>query len=117
MSYLIQLPNTIKSLAISLDELGITDLAWKWGDVQHVIEFLKQNDFAILGGDVYIIENNQINTTYDSWYINRGPGESWYDYINECEKKTIEYINEYHFKNGDNYCYSLVYNKEVGSFN
>lgn len=113
MSDTIQLPITVISSAISLKELGITDLAWKWEDIHHVIEFLKKNGYAILGGDVYFIENNQIETTYDSWYINRETGKSWCDYIKESEKVTVDYINEYYSKNGGDFCYSLVYSKEA----
>lgn len=111
----IQLPILLKSLAISLEDLGIEDLAWKWEDIHHVIEFLTQNGFAILGGDVYIIKNNQKEATYDSWYIDKEPGKSWSDYVDECKKVTIDYINKYHAKNGDNYCYSLIYTNNQGN--
>lgn len=59
-----------------------------------------------------MIEHNQEEPTYDNWYIDRKPGASWSDYVDECEKITIAYINNCHLKNGDGYCYSLVYVKE-----
>ncbi|MED4718518.1 Imm40 family immunity protein [Bacillus badius] len=113
MSGTIQLPTIIRNSAISLEELGIKEVAWKWEDAQAVIQFLKQNDLAILGGDVYRVEHNQKEPTYDSWYIDRKSGMAWSDYVDECQKITMSYINNYYLKNGANYCYSLVYAKKA----
>ena len=46
---------------------------------------------VILGGDVYGINNNEITTTYDSWYF------SGNDFVKSFEKAK-DYIDNYHKK-------------------
>lgn len=104
-------PFSVIDSAISLEELGIKELAWKWKDIHNVITFLVNNEYAILGGDVYLLENDEKIITYDNWYIDKETGTSWFDYVIKSQKKAIDYIDNYHIKNGDSYCYSIVYSK------
>ncbi|WP_404447374.1 immunity 40 family protein [Sutcliffiella horikoshii] len=103
-------PSVIES-AISLKDLGINELAWKWEDVHIVIDYLVENKYAILGGDVYLLQGDEKIVTYDSWYLDRDTGTSWLDYVIKSKETADEYINSYHMKNGDNYCYSIIYSK------
>ena len=101
-------PSSVIDSAISLEELGINELAWKWKDIHYVIQLLVENECAILGGDVYLLKDNKKIITYDNWYIDKEAGTSWLEYVNKSKKVTMEYIDNYH-KNGDNYCYSIIY--------
>ena len=111
MSNKIVFPSSVIDTAISLEELGIKDLAWKWKDIHNVITFLIDNEYAILGGDVYLLENGEKIITYDNWYLDKETGTSWLDYVTKSKKVAIEYIDNYHINNGDSYCYSIIYSK------
>ena len=104
-------PSMIDS-SITLEALGIDELAWRFEDVHHVIDYLVDNGYAILGGDVYSLLGNEINSTYDGWYLDRDVIVTWNNYMVQSKVFAHEYINSYHTKNGEHYCYSLVYSKE-----
>ena len=108
----IQFPSSMIDSSISLRELGIKELAWKWKDIKQVIDFLVEKKYAILGGDVYLLNNDQKIQTYDSWYIDRETGISWLDYVKKGKNVTVDYINQYYVSNGDSYCYSIICAKQ-----
>jgi len=70
---------------------------------------MKISDYAILGGDVYLMKDGILNTTYDSWYFNRNETNSVRKFILESSKRAINYIIQYHDKNGSDYYYSIVF--------
>ena len=83
------------------EPIGVYEIAWKYSDVIKVLVLTKEKKMVILGGDLYGINNNEITTTYDSWYF------SGNDFVKSFEKAK-DYIDNYHKKNGDNFIYSLV---------
>lgn len=94
----------------SLNPLGINNVAFKYHEIFTFIDYLAQHDYIILGGDVYRLNDNTLESTYDSWYIEQS------DLASEkavfiAQEKTIEYINMYHRRNGDQYAYSLIFEK------
>lgn len=102
------LPSTFKELAIPLSGIGVDNVAWKYNDCIEVVNFLTKHGFFILGGDVYGCKNENINNTYDSWYINKNNLLARKDLIELGKSKTLSYIKKYKDLNGDDYCYSLV---------
>jgi len=105
------LPNKFYENAISLSEFEISGFAWKWEYVNILLNYLNSNNYAILGGDVYKLENDQIDIAYDSWFCNKKDNMSWEFYVDESNKRAMEYINNYYERNGNDYCYSLVISK------
>jgi hypothetical protein len=109
-NYINQLPNDFPKQLIengySLEPIGITEMAWKCGDAIEVINYLASKGFAILGGDVYLKNDNGFESTYDSWYINKSTSQS---FVEESRKKALEYISKYLINNGDKYIYSLIF--------
>lgn len=86
--------------------IGINEIVWKEKDAIKVVDFLITKGYAILGGDVYSIKGDDIELTYDSWYINKSTNQS---FLEDSRKKAFEYISEYVGKNGGNYFYSIVF--------
>jgi hypothetical protein len=70
-------------------------------------------DYAIWGGDVYQINNNEVLSTCDSWFIDRQQHQEWKSYVKVSANHSMEYIDRYHFDNGDGFCYSLVFIQEI----
>jgi hypothetical protein len=103
------LPKELLNVGQSLEPIGIFEMAWKSQDALKVIDILTSKGYAILGGDVYKYDENRIESTYDSWYINKAVGES---FIEESRIKSREYIKEYSKNNGDRYLYSIIFESE-----
>jgi hypothetical protein len=60
------------------------------------VEYFQQERIAILGGDVYYIdENGEIELTHDNWYCDKMQEENYMEY---CERSAIlskKYIGKY----------------------
>lgn len=110
MFTLLCLPKKIVDSSFSLRELGINNVAWDYKHIFEVIEYLTQQNYVILGGDVYRIKEDTIEITSDSWYTD---DTSSYEEasIEVAQARTTEYINKYHLRNGNQYLYSLVCRK------
>lgn len=115
ISYRASLPNDFpEELLVSaktLEHIGICEMAWDWQDAIRVSEFLCRHNCAILGGDVYRLINGVLESTYDSWYINKDGTKSTGKFIEEARDRAVSYINQYHDRNGDDFYYSIVFDK------
>lgn len=106
------LPKKFISCSKSLQQLGINNVAWNYHDVLNVIEYLVEHGYVILGGDVYNINGDILESTYDSWHTDDASLDNQ-NLIAVAQARTIEYINNYHLRNGDQYLYSLVFEKQL----
>ena len=74
--------------------LGVNE----WGlEKEYAIKFCnicKDENIAILGGDVYLKEGN-IVPVYDNWSTNRATNELEETYIDNSIQRSLEYINKY----------------------
>lgn len=100
-------PQELINTAIDLRVFEIEEIAWEYEDAIKVAHYYAQNNYAILGGDVYGKERDQFIITYDNWYLNQN-GLPWEEYVEASRKRTITYIDNYHNRNGDEYCYAFV---------
>lgn len=103
------LPEDLICLAKPLKHLGISEMAWDWENAIKVIKFLNNNNYAILGGDVYKQVGGDLDSTYDSWYFNREEVKSNQEFLQESMKRAITYISQYYEGNGKDYYYSIVF--------
>jgi len=87
-----------------LSHLGIKPLGWKYEQALKVLIYLNSQNCIILGGDVYRISDvdGDISVTYDNWYYEG-------DDVDKSLEVAQNYINNYHKRNGESYCYSIVY--------
>ncbi|MBT9830305.1 Imm40 family immunity protein [Clostridium baratii] len=117
MHYKINLPDNFPKELIdtskSLENIGVLELAWNKENSIKVIDFLNKNDYLILGGDVYKLIDENLNSTYDSWYFNKDKFSSNREMINASMKTAKEYINKYSEMNGQEYYYSIVFIKSI----
>jgi len=103
------LPNDLLDSAKALKQLGLQEIAWEHNDALRVMECLGDKGYLILGGDVYRLTENSLESTYDSWYINRDNSRSWSEVVRESVEKGISYIAKYRELNGENFLYSIVF--------
>lgn len=97
--------------AKSLEHLGISEMAWDYQNAIKAVEFFCKYGYAVLGGDVYRIINGELHSTYDSWYVNKDETKLKGEFIEETRNRAIYYINQYYNANGENFYYSVVYDK------
>ncbi len=107
-------PKEIMDKAFDLSHKGLNEIAWKRDDAILAVNFLADKGYVILGGDVFKLGENDIEyPNGDSWYIGKKGSIEWKQYVNESKEKAISYINFYSKRNGDGYCYGIVYTDEL----
>lgn len=77
---------------IYLDSIGINNWALNKKNTLLVLDELKKEKIALLGGDIYIYHDKTIIPTYDNWYFNRTSNEN---YVDESIQYAKNYINNY----------------------
>ena len=65
------IPKSILGEGKKLDVLGVNEYAFSFDNIKKIIEILKEKEIPILGGDVYLLSDEKIYSTYDSWYMNK----------------------------------------------
>lgn len=100
-------PEGLIDSAYLLDSIGSAEIAWKYDAAIQAIYVYANEQYTILGGDVYEMSNNNIYPTSDNWYYNSGQQNSIYE-VNRSKDKSLAYIHNYHERNGDNYLYVIV---------
>lgn len=61
----------ILSIGFFLGDIGIKNWAFTREVAINVIAILEKSGIGILGGDVFICKDKNIEITYDSWFIDR----------------------------------------------
>ena len=99
------IPKEIFEQGINLSKIGINEYAWKKQNIENIIKILSTRKIVILGGDVYKATNDNIEMTYDSWYINndRSKGICFKSYI-----VALNYIEEYEKNNYGTFLYTIT---------
>lgn len=80
---------------VSLERLGLRDVALCRADARAAIEILRSSSMPVLGGDVYCACGGDIEPAYANWHSDRVHGESIEDYVNRTCDETSAYILGY----------------------
>jgi hypothetical protein len=109
-------PEQLIRTGISLDHLGIIEIAWDKNDAIAAISFLCNSGYIILGGDVYVMDNGCLQYTYDNWFFEPRAlkdHQNIHNYlIQKSKDKAIHYVNQYYKMNGDKFYYTVVFADE-----
>ena len=99
------IPKAMFEHGIDLKEIGINEYAWNRNNIEDIINILAKKKIVVLGGDVYRISNDNIQMTYDSWYVNNDGSEYFYikSYV-----VALNYIDEYEKNNLGNFLYTIT---------
>lgn len=79
----------------SLEDIGINGIAYSRNKALKIAEKYYHSNRAILGGDVYKLENGRIELTSDSWYCDRNSSETLSEYTTRCYLAATDYISKY----------------------
>ena len=91
----------------SLMDMGVNNWVLNRKDALIAIEKLKIQNIAVLGGDVYLLSNEAVESTYDGWHCEPEPLESHTSFILRSAAKATEYISNY-IKESDNILFAIV---------
>jgi hypothetical protein len=94
------LPLHLERKGISLEHIGVNEVAWIKDDALDLLKYLELNDSFVLGGDVLVLEPDGYRYNYDNWYFNLEDGDA-----NESIEHTRNFIKNYP---SGNYAFVLV---------
>jgi hypothetical protein len=80
---------------ICFQQYGISNWGFSKNLALSIVEEFNKLNIGILGGDVFIIENNTIIPTYDNWYTNKDNE----NFVELSIFKAKNYIKNYYYKN------------------
>ncbi|MBI4302736.1 MAG: hypothetical protein HY665_00140 [Chloroflexi bacterium] len=103
------MPSNILAVACDLKHTGSADLAWRCDDVKVVLATLRARGRIILGGDVYSIIEGEIDATWDAWFYEPNAALSQEANSERSYEAALGYIESYHKKHGEDFCYSVVF--------
>ena len=90
------LPADIADEAILLDRgWGTFEDAWTRASVRTIVEFLRNTDVVILGGDVMRRDERGIRHTYDSWHYNPNAHDAAVVSVSESHAAARDYVDSY----------------------
>lgn len=92
-----------------LNNLGINDVAYSKCEALKMITNLEEQGIPVLGGDVFILKENIPIPTYDNWYCDKNPQESYKEYVLRSCKKACEYVSTYRSNDLNNVVFSLIH--------
>ncbi|MGI8544383.1 MAG: Imm40 family immunity protein [Aridibacter sp.] len=100
------------------------EYAWKRDDIADVVEALTEENYAILGGEAWTIENGIIcptlplpsgGTAIFAWDTDKRVSETWEQFVRRAAEETISLINKYDTEDelppekSEFVCYNLTY--------
>jgi hypothetical protein len=85
----------LRAKGVSLQELGLSEVALGRADALHATELLRGGSVPILGGDVYFMRGESVELAFANWHTDRQPGESWADYVNRSCRHSAKYIEDF----------------------
>ena len=94
------IPQNLSRKSISLENIGLSEVAWLKEDALSLIDHLEKEGKFILGGDVLVVAPEGYRHNYDNWHFNIENGDA---------QQSIEYTRNYIKKYpAGNYAFVLV---------
>jgi hypothetical protein len=96
---------------VSLEDLGLQDIALRRNDAIRAIQLLLRDSIPVLGGDVYYHEDSRNSIAYANWYCEPEGGENVAAFATRSCKRASEYINRFPELEGREPVFALVVKK------
>lgn len=90
----------------SLESIGVNSFAYSKRKALKIAERYYNSNTPILGGDVYMLKAEHIESTSASWYCDQNENETPADYVTRSYNVTIDYLNQY--PNNTEFLFSFV---------
>jgi len=103
------LPDNLVRAAIIDQPEGCSHVSWGRLEAVQVVNALAGGLVAILGGDVLIRKGEHFEHSYDNWYSQRQPSESWADFVARSHREALEYVTRFSEPSGVAVAYAFVF--------
>ena len=90
---------SIISNGIALHDTGVSNWALSKEQALKALDKFEAEKISVLGGDVYELNDGELESNYDSWYCNRESDESLENYVVRSISKARLYISNYNSPN------------------
>lgn len=105
-------PATLLPTALSLQPIGVDNLAWKFNETLDVIHYLQENEYTLFHVKMYGVDREEIFVLDEDW--NMAMDIAGWDYFRrESFDRSIYHIKNCYASYGDRYFYALVPIKEL----
>ena len=107
----IELPisDELRASAISLEHLGLREVAWSRVRALDVISALRGSRWAVLGGDVLVPRDGVLRHSYDSWHSDPADEEMCSEFVERSHRESRTYIERFPEKPDSPAAYVLVF--------
>lgn len=106
------IPEALKPKGISLQNIGVSDIAWLRSDALELLKAFENSSVAVLGGDVLKKEKDKYKYNYDNWSSDIRPGEDWQAFAGRSRKETQAYIEDYRDSGNGDFIYCLIFTEK-----
>src|SRR5574344_2470147 len=80
---------------VNISSVGVNSIAFTKENALLMAKIIRQENIPILGGDVYFLNNGQIEAALDNWSCDKTADETLRDYTERSYRDTIDYITQY----------------------
>jgi hypothetical protein len=98
----------LASTGMSLQQLGLEDIALQREDALTAVEILQQQSIPILGGDVYFVRDGRAEPAYANWHCDSRTDERPADYLSRSCQDARQYITAFPDRDGVTPVFVLV---------
>lgn len=100
--------DAILKVGRSLEDVGVCNWALTKEEALMALDRLETEGIAILGGDVYEMQRESLQSNYDNWYCDREENESKSAFVSRSIAKAREYIINYNLNRDKEYFFAIV---------
>lgn len=90
---------SIISSGVALHDTGVSNWALSKEQALNALDKFEVEKISVLGGDVYELNDGELESNYDNWYCDREPDESLENYVTRSINKARAYISNYRSQN------------------
>jgi len=92
----------------SLEDIGVRNWALTKEQTLTALDQFEAEGIAILGGDVYEVQRECLQSNYDNWYCDREENESKSAFVSRSIAKARDYVTTYKLKRGAECFFAIV---------
>ncbi|SFJ07622.1 Immunity protein 40 [Desulfomicrobium apsheronum] len=100
--------DAILKVGRSLEDVGVYNWALTKTEALMALDRLEAEGIAILGGDVYVMQIDSLQSNYDNWYCDRDENESTLAFVSRSIAKAREYVTNYKLSRDAEYYFAIV---------
>jgi hypothetical protein len=99
--------------SILLENFGINDLAWNRNNAIKLINEIMTDKIGILGGDVYKLTSNRLESLYDNWSCEPKKDELEDAYYFRSKSESLKYIQNYPMQKDEEILFSITFTEHI----